>query len=84
MFIEIRISGVAVDQKTRAEIIQIYAQATNVNPKSYQAWHEWGLANYHAAQERGDRSGMGMFRSESAARLQRRLRRPSIPVSMFE
>lgn len=70
--------GVAVDQKTRAEIIQIYAQATNVNPKSYQAWHEWGLANYHAAQERGDRSGM--MRSESATLLQRRLRRPSIPV----
>lgn len=70
--------GVAVDQKTRSEIIQIYAQATNVNPKSYQAWHEWGLANYHAAQERGDRSGM--MRSESATLLQRRLRRPSIPV----
>jgi serine/threonine-protein kinase mTOR len=76
--------GVAVDSKTRGEIIQIYSQATHVNPKSYQAWHEWGLANYHAVQERGDRGGMTgsglMSQSESVALLQRRLRRPSIPV----
>lgn len=77
--------GVTMDPKTRAEIVQIYSHATNVNPKSYQAWHEWGLANYHAAQEKSDRgASIGtMARSESANLLQRRLRRPSIPVEQI-
>ena len=29
----------------------LYNKATSVDPKSYQAWHQWGLANYRAIEE---------------------------------
>jgi phosphatidylinositol kinase/protein kinase (PI-3 family) len=43
--------GNVVDKNTRKEILMLYNKATSVDPKSYQAWHQWGLANYRAIEE---------------------------------
>ena len=43
--------GNVVDKNTRKEILMLYNKATTVDPKSYQAWHQWGLANYRAIEE---------------------------------
>ena len=43
--------GVSVDMDTRRSVLALYSKATVMNPGSYRAWHEWGLANYRAADE---------------------------------
>jgi FKBP12-rapamycin complex-associated protein len=40
-----------VDSGTRQEVLQLFVRATTVDPRSYQAWHEWGLSNYRAIEE---------------------------------
>eukprot|EP01041_Mallomonas_annulata_P001944 gene1944-3771_t len=44
-------TGVPVDAITRRDILMVYSSATQVQPQSYSAWHEWGLANYRALEE---------------------------------
>ena len=44
-------TGVPVDSNTRKIILTVYNRATLVQPQSYSAWHEWGLANYRAIEE---------------------------------
>jgi FKBP12-rapamycin complex-associated protein len=41
--------GAVVDLKCRMEVLQLYQQATAVDPLSYRAWHQWGLSAWHAA-----------------------------------
>jgi serine/threonine-protein kinase mTOR len=72
--------GTVLDRETRLAIIQLYSQATSVNPNSYQAWHEWGLSNHHAVLESSDQKLNTSASSDSAHLLRRRLRRPSVPV----
>jgi hypothetical protein len=43
--------GATVDPGTRSEVLELYGQATMVDPMSYRAWHEWGLSNYRAVEE---------------------------------
>ena len=43
--------GNSVDAATRKDITSLYSRATAVDPRSYQAWHQWGLSNYRAIEE---------------------------------
>jgi len=49
--------SVSVDAETRRAVLNLYSKATVMNPGNYRAWHEWGLANYRAAEEMRERGG---------------------------
>jgi hypothetical protein len=53
--------SVPVDSETRRTVVALYSKATVMNPQSYRAWHEWGLANYRAAEEIRGRTGARRF-----------------------
>ena len=52
--------------ETRRSVLALYSKATVMNPGSYRAWHEWGLANYRAAEEMRGRGGGRRFSGSSA------------------
>lgn len=43
--------GMPIDGATRRATLNIYSRATHVQNQSYNAWHEWGLANYRGLEE---------------------------------
>ena len=43
--------GKAVSPQYRINILNVFTRATQIQPTSYRAWHEWGLANYRALEE---------------------------------
>ena len=86
-------TGAPVDANTRRVILSVYNRATMVQPQSYSAWHEWGLANYRALEEArnsqrlvrqarrmetGDRDLSPTKRSQSPRTQQEELLRPFV------
>ena len=43
--------AIPIDPVTRHTVLDLYGKATLVDPHSYRAWHEWGLANFRAVEE---------------------------------
>ena len=58
-----------VDNGTRDEVLQIFLRATVVDPRSYLAWHQWGLSNYRAAEELKRQSNPSTRRESYSSRL---------------
>jgi FAT domain len=44
-------AGAPVDPITRNEVLELFSQATVVDPENYRAWHEFGLSNFRAVEE---------------------------------
>ena len=40
-----------VNYETRKYILSLYQEATQIDPRNYRAWHDWGLSNYRAVSE---------------------------------
>lgn len=55
--------GTPIDLNTRIDVMTLYSQASTIDPKSYDACHEWGLSNFRATNEargKGRRVSIGL------------------------
>lgn len=71
-----------VDYETRKYVLSLYQEATKVDPKSYRAWHDWGLSNYRAVSQTYKMASSGRRRLSAGGGLRQRMdTRDNLPES---
>lgn len=62
-----------VDYETRKYVLSLYQEATQVDPRNYRAWHDWGLSNYRAVSQTYKTASSGKRRLSAGGGLRQRM-----------
>ena len=62
-----------VDYETRKYVLSLYQEATQVGPRNYRAWHDWGLSNYRAVSQTYKTASSGRRRLSAGGGLRQRM-----------